>query len=68
MRRYDAVLDVISAVQHYPEEGWLLAAATQAAALAYLNRKAEKHELWQLLRLARDLGLLEDEVFAALRI
>lgn len=63
MDRYNQVLDVISITSTYPETAYALAAATQKTALAYLNRKANKKELLQLIQLANDLGYIDDDIY-----
>ena len=63
-KRYDAVLDVFALVVLYPMEAEALKRLTIETALRYLHGKAKTADLTILLRLAIDLGYLEEELYA----
>jgi hypothetical protein len=62
-RRYQATLDIFSLISLYPEEASVLASQTVLAALRYIERQSDGNRVALLLRLARDLGYVSDELF-----
>jgi hypothetical protein len=62
-KRYAATLDIYALTATYPLEATALREVTQLTALAYLQRKATKQELLTLLRLAKDLGYTNEELY-----
>ena len=62
-RRYDAVLDIFALTTCYPQNAESLAYATQLSALAYLRSAASKRDIIVLLRVAKDLGYVDDDLF-----
>lgn len=65
MKRYEAVLDVYALVTCYPQEASALALVTQLTALAYLQGRAGSDDLTLLLRLACDLGYIDERLYEA---
>lgn len=63
--RHNAVLDVYAIVSLYPPEANALALSTQLTALAYLQGRADSDEVLTLLRLAYDLGYVDEQSYLA---
>jgi hypothetical protein len=62
-KRYDLVLDLYPLLAEFPAEAWLLVSRTEQCAFEILTNNRNPKDLQLLLRMARDLGFLDERLY-----